>query len=78
MRSVAVFVTRDAESNQVVRHIATELAPPFHVMDLQVVHGTAVLTAPTVPFENVSSKEGVVFGIQSEPVVPLAAWRRVR
>jgi len=78
MPSVVVLVTRAAESNQVVRHIVTELAPPFHVMDLQVVHGTAVLTAPTVPFENVSSKEGVVFGIQSEPAMPLAELRRVR
>jgi hypothetical protein len=78
MRPVAVLVTRDAESKQVVRHIVTELAPPFHVMDLQVVHRTAVLTTPTVSFENVSSKKGVVFGIQSEPAVPLAAWRRVR
>jgi hypothetical protein len=77
MRPVAVLVARDAESNQVVRHIATELAPPFHVMDLQVVLGTAVLTAPTVSFENVSPKNRVVFGIQSEPVVPLAALRRV-
>ncbi len=78
MPSVVVLVTRAAESNQVVRHIVTELAPPFHVMDLQVVHGTAVLTAPTVPFENVSSKEGVVFGIQSEPAGLLEARRRVR
>jgi hypothetical protein len=78
MRSVTVFMTRDAESNQVVLHIAADLALPFHVMDLQIVHGTAVLTTPTVPFENVLSKNGVVFGIQSEPVVPLAARRRVR
>ena len=78
MRPVVVLVTRAAESNQVVRHIATELAPPFHVMDLQVAHGTAVLTTPTVSFENVSSKNGVVFGIQSEPAVPLAERRRVR
>ena len=78
MCPVAVFVTRDAESNQVVRHIVTELAPPFQVMDLQVVYGTTVLTTPTVSFENVSSKNGVIFGIQSEPIVPLAARRRVR
>jgi len=78
MHPVAVLVTRAAQGNQVVRHIVTELALPFHVMDLQVVHGTAVLTTPTVPFENVSAKEGVVFGIQSEPTVPLAARRRVR
>lgn len=77
MSSVAILVTRHAESNQVVRHIVTELAPPLHVMDLQVVHGTTVLTTPTVSFENVSSKSGVVFGIQSEPALPLAAWHRV-
>jgi hypothetical protein len=78
MRPVAILVTRDAKSNQVVRHIVTELALPFHVMDLQVVHGTTVLTTPTVSLENVSSKNGVAFEIQSEPVVPPAARRRVR
>ena len=78
MPSVVVLVTRAAESNQVVRHIATELAPPFHVMDLQVVHGTAVLTAPTVSFEDVSPMCPVVFSIESEPAVLWATRCRVR
>jgi len=53
MPSVAALVTRAAQSYQVIRHIVTELAPLFHVMDLQVLHGTAVLTPPAVSFENV-------------------------
>lgn len=71
-------VTYGAESNQVVRHVATELAPPFQVLDLQVVHGTAVLTAPTISLENVFSKSCIVFCIQCQPATPAAERRRVR
>jgi len=38
MCSVAFRVTANAESHQVVLHIATKLAPPFHMVDLQIVH----------------------------------------
>jgi len=61
MPSVAALVTRAAQSYQVIRHIVTELAPLFHVMDLQVLHGTAVLTPPAVSFQNVSSKDCIFF-----------------
>ncbi len=77
MPSVAVLVTRAAQSYQVVRHIVTELAPPFHMMDLQVVHGTAVLAPPTVSFENVSSKDCIFFGIQLESVAPRTVRTRI-
>jgi hypothetical protein len=33
--SVTFAMTTDAKRNQVVHHIATELTPAFHVMDLQ-------------------------------------------
>jgi hypothetical protein len=52
-----------AKRNQVVHHIAPELAPGFHVMDLQVFHGTALLAAPTIPLQHSLSKEDVIFGI---------------
>ena len=58
---MTILVTRRAERNQVVRHIASELAPSFHMMDLQVLHGTTVLTPPAVSFENVSSKDCIFF-----------------
>jgi hypothetical protein len=56
-------VANNAKRNQVLHHIAPELAPAFHVMDLQVFHGTALLTAPTIPLQHAFSKEDVIFGI---------------
>jgi len=75
MRSVAVLVTPRTERNQVVRHIAPELAPPFHVMDLQILQGTAVLTAPAISVENLSSKDWILFEIQFDSVAPRARRR---
>jgi hypothetical protein len=56
-------VANNAERNQVVHHITPELAPGFHVMDLQVFHGTALLAAPTIPHQHSFSKQDVIFGI---------------
>jgi hypothetical protein len=56
-------MANSAKRNQVVHHIVTQLAPGFQVMDLQVFHGTALLTAPTIPFQHSLSKEDVIFGI---------------
>jgi hypothetical protein len=57
------LVANNAKRNQIVHHIAPELAPGFHVMDLQNFHGTALLTAPTIPFQHSLSKEDVIFAI---------------
>jgi hypothetical protein len=57
--SVAIWTKR----NQVVHHIVAKLTPGFHVMDLQVFHGTALLAPPTIPFQHSLSKEIVIFGI---------------
>jgi len=51
-----VSVASDTERNQVVNHIATELAPWFHVMYLQVFHGTAILAPPTISLKYSLSK----------------------
>jgi hypothetical protein len=56
-------VANNAKRNQVVHHIATQLTPGFHVMNLQVFHGTAPLAAPTIPLQHSLSKEDVIFGI---------------
>jgi len=56
-------VTDNAKRNQVVHHIATQLTPGFHVMDLQVFHGTALLAAPTISLQHSPSKDDVIFGI---------------
>lgn len=56
-------VASNAKRNQVVHHIATQLTPGLHVMDLQVFYGTALLTAPTIPLQHSLSKEDVIFGI---------------
>jgi hypothetical protein len=56
-------VANNAKRNQVVHHIAAQLTPGFHVMDLQVFHGTALLAAPTIPLQHSLSKEDVIVGI---------------
>jgi len=45
-------MTAVAERNQIANHVATQLAPGFHVMDLQVFHGTAFLASPAIPFQH--------------------------
>jgi hypothetical protein len=49
-------MTTDAKRNQVVHHIATELAPAFYVVDLQAFHGTALLTPPTIAVQDAGSE----------------------
>jgi hypothetical protein len=56
-------MANNAKRNQVLHHIATQLTPGFHVMDLQIFRGTALLTAPTIPLQHAFSKEDVIFGI---------------
>ncbi len=65
--SVTFAVTTDAKRNQVVHHIATELAPAVHVMDLQVQRGTTFLTPPTISFQDPVSDYCVFFRVQLEP-----------
>ena len=64
--SMAFAMTTDAECYQVVHHIATELAPAFHVMDLQTFHGTALLAPPAISFEHARPDDCVFFRIQFE------------
>jgi hypothetical protein len=64
---VTLAVAVDAKRNQVGHHITAELAPAFHVMDLQVLHGTAHLTPPAVSFEYALSDYRVLLRIQFQP-----------
>ncbi len=59
-------MTTHAKCNQVVHHIATELAPGFYVMDLQSFHGTALLTPPAISFEHAGPDDRIFFRIQLE------------
>ncbi len=59
--SVTFAMTTDAKRDQVVHHIATQPAPGFLVMDLQALHGTALLTPPTISFQNPESEFRVLF-----------------
>jgi len=62
-----------AECNQILRHVpAAELASGLHVVNLQVLHGTAVLAAPTISFQHLVSDNGVFFGLQFESWLLLA------
>ncbi len=65
--SMTFAVTTDAKRNQVVHHIATELAPAFYVVDLQAFHGTALLAPPTISFQDPVSDYCVFFRVQHEP-----------
>ena len=65
--SVTFAVAADAKRNQVMHYIATELAPAFHVMDLQAFHGTALLAPPTISFQDLVSDYSVFFRVQLEP-----------
>jgi hypothetical protein len=60
-------VTTDAKRNQIVHDIVTEPAPGFHVMDLQAFHRTALLTTPTISFQNPDSQLRILFQIQFKP-----------
>jgi hypothetical protein len=55
-----------AECNQILRHIAANLAPRPHVMNLQGLHGDAVLAAPTISLQHLVSNQGVFFRVQFE------------
>jgi len=61
-----------AERNQVVHHVPAELTPGLHVMNLQVLHGTAVLASPTISFQHLVSNHGVFFRNAFEPGLLLA------
>jgi hypothetical protein len=56
-------VANNAERNQIVHHIAPELAPGFHMMYLQVLHRATLLAPPTVPLQHLRSKESEIFWI---------------
>jgi hypothetical protein len=57
-------VTTVTERNQIEHYVATKLAPAFHVMNLQVFHGTALLTPPAISFQNLDSQFPVFFRAQ--------------
>ena len=70
-------VTTNAQRNQVVHHIVAELAPAFHVMDLQALHGTALLAPPAISLQDPVSDYGVFFHVQPEPGLLLAYAHRI-
>jgi hypothetical protein len=74
---VTLSVTTGAQRNQIVRHVPTQLAPMLHVMNLQVLCGTAVLTPPTVSFQHLLSDQVVFFGVQFESWLFLTQAHRI-
>ena len=65
--SVTFAVTTDAKGNQIVHQIVAEPAPGFYVMDLQAFHGTALLTPPSISFQNPEPEFRVFFRAQFKP-----------
>ena len=70
-------VTPITERNQIAHHVAAKLAPAFHVMNLQVFHGTALLASPAISFQNPDSEFCVLFRAQFEPRSLLTYTRRI-
>ncbi len=60
-------MTTGAKRDQVVHHIITKPAPGVHVMDLQALHGTALLTPPTISVQDPDSEFRVLFRAQFKP-----------
>jgi len=50
LAAVAFSVAACTERNQILRYIIAKLTPRLHVVNLQVLHGAAVLAVPTVSF----------------------------
>ncbi len=75
--SVIFSVTIVTECDQIRKYVAAKLAPAFHVMDLQVFHGTAFLASPTIPFEHKVSDYCVLLRVQLDPRSFLADTSRI-
>jgi hypothetical protein len=72
LTAMAFSVATRAECSQILRHIPAKLAPALYVVNLQVLHGPAVLAAPTISFKHLFSQNGVIFGLQFESWLPMA------
>ena len=74
---MTVSVTSGAERHQIFRHIPAKLTPKLYVMNLQVLHGAAVLAPPTISFQHLLSHYVVLFRIQFESSLFLAQAHRI-
>src|SRR5260370_5095525 len=69
---VTFSVITDTKCNQIVRHITAKFAPGLHVMNLQVLRGTAVLAPPTISLQYLVSDHEVFLRREFEPGLLLA------
>jgi hypothetical protein len=60
-------VTPAAENDQVLFAIATRLAPPDHVMDLELIAPAAALASPAIPLEDFHFQLAVTPGVEPKP-----------
>ena len=74
---MAVSVAVGAECNQIVRHVPAKLAPKLDVMNLQVLHGAAVLAPPTISFQHLVPDNGVLFRLEFESWLFFAQAHRI-
>ena len=63
---MTLSVTDSAECNQILRDIPAELTPRPHMMNLQVLRGTAVLASPAISLKHLFSNRAVFFRVQFE------------
>jgi hypothetical protein len=60
---MCLHMTINAQRNQILFLIATRKAPELFMVDLQILHSAAVLTAPTVALQDLLVKVAIDLGI---------------
>ena len=67
-----------AERYQILDHVSAKATSRHHVMNVQVLQGTAVLASPTVSFQDLFTKDAIFFRFQFESRLPMAQVHRIR
>jgi hypothetical protein len=75
--SLTFPVTTVTERNHIAHYVAAKLAPAFHMMDLQVFHGTSFLASPAIPFQYEVSEYRVLLEVKLDPRSFLAKMSRI-
>ena len=61
-----LFMASRAQSDQILFHIATRMAPEFQVVHLQMLDATASLASPAIAIEHLPMQFAVALRIESE------------
>jgi hypothetical protein len=64
--SVSVLMALDTESYEILSRIIAQAAPRLNVMDLQILHAPAGLTAPVVSLQDFTAKLAISFRVKPQ------------